>query len=39
MTTPKLKLGIPTGSLQDATIALFERAGWRIYARDRKSVV
>jgi len=27
---PKLKLGIPKGSLQDATIALFERAGWRI---------
>ena len=26
----KLKLGIPKGSLQDATIALFERAGWRI---------
>ena len=24
----KLKLGIPKGSLQDATIALFERAGW-----------
>jgi len=23
----KLKLGIPKGSLQDATIALFERAG------------
>ena len=28
----KLKLGIPKGSLQDATIALFERAGWRIFA-------
>ena len=31
----KLKLGIPKGSLQDATIALFERAGWRIYANGR----
>ncbi len=30
-----LKLGIPKGSLQDATIALFERAGWRIYANGR----
>ena len=33
--TNKLKLGIPKGSLQDATIALFERAGWRIYASGR----
>jgi ATP phosphoribosyltransferase len=33
--TPKLKLGIPKGSLQDATIALFERAGWRIAASGR----
>jgi ATP phosphoribosyltransferase len=31
----KLKLGIPKGSLQDATITLFERAGWRIYANGR----
>ena len=31
----KLKLGIPKGSLQDATIALFENAGWRIYANGR----
>jgi ATP phosphoribosyltransferase len=31
----KLKLGIPKGSLQDATIALFERAGWRIAASGR----
>ena len=30
-----LKLGIPKGSLQDATIALFERAGWRIFANGR----
>ncbi|HEX5282915.1 MAG TPA: ATP phosphoribosyltransferase [Bryocella sp.] len=31
----KLKLGIPKGSLQDATIALFGRAGWNIYASGR----
>ena len=31
----KLRLGIPKGSLQDATIALFERAGWRIFASGR----
>jgi ATP phosphoribosyltransferase len=31
----KLKLGIPKGSLQDATIALFERAGWHIFANGR----
>jgi ATP phosphoribosyltransferase len=31
----KLRLGIPKGSLQDATIALFERAGWCIFANGR----
>jgi ATP phosphoribosyltransferase len=31
----ELRLGIPKGSLQDATIALFERAGWRIFANGR----
>ena len=31
----KLRLGIPKGSLQDATIALFARAGWNIYANGR----
>jgi ATP phosphoribosyltransferase len=31
----KLKLGIPKGSLQDATIALFDNAGWHIYANGR----
>ena len=31
----KLRLGIPKGSLQDATIALFGRAGWNIYANGR----
>ncbi len=30
-----LKLGIPKGSLQDATIDLFKRAGWQIYANGR----
>jgi ATP phosphoribosyltransferase len=33
--THKLKLGIPKGSLQDATLALFARAGWNIYANGR----
>ncbi len=31
----KLKLGIPKGSLQDATVALFARAGWQILANGR----
>ncbi len=31
----KIRLGIPKGSLQDATIALFKRAGWSIYADGR----
>ena len=31
----KLKLGIPKGSLQDATIQLFARAGFAIYANPR----
>ena len=31
----KLRLGIPKGSLQDSTIALFKRAGWNIYADGR----
>ena len=31
----KLKLGIPKGSLQDATIGLFEKAGWRISVSSR----
>jgi ATP phosphoribosyltransferase len=35
MAVEKLRLGIPKGSLQDATIALFERAGWRIFADGR----
>jgi ATP phosphoribosyltransferase len=31
----RLRLGLPKGSLQDATIALFQRAGWNIYANGR----
>jgi ATP phosphoribosyltransferase len=31
----KLRLGLPKGSLQDSTIALFKRAGWNIYADGR----
>lgn len=34
MTTP-LKLGIPKGSLQAATFALFKRSGWTINVNDR----
>jgi ATP phosphoribosyltransferase len=30
-----LKLGIPKGSLQNATIALFKRSGWTINVNDR----
>ena len=26
----QLKFGIPKGSLQDATVALLEKAGWKI---------
>ena len=33
--TNKIKLGLPKGSLQDATIQLFARAGFNIYASDR----
>lgn len=31
----KLKLGIPKGSLEEATIALFKQAGWSIAPRSR----
>jgi ATP phosphoribosyltransferase len=31
----KLKLGIPKGSLQNATIALFKRSGWKININGR----
>jgi ATP phosphoribosyltransferase len=33
--TQKLKLGIPKGSLQEATIALFKRSGWNISVNAR----
>jgi len=33
--TEKLKLGIPKGSLQNATIALFKRSGWKIEMNGR----
>ena len=33
--TSKLKLGIPKGSLQNATIALFKRSGWTINVNSR----
>ena len=43
----QLNLGVPKGSLQEATINLFEKSGWRISLSsrnyfpeiDRKSVV
>jgi len=31
----QLKLGLPKGSLEDATISLFERAGWKIHKHVR----
>lgn len=31
----KLKLGLPKGSLQDATIALFEKAGFKVHVSTR----
>ena len=33
--SPRLKLGIPKGSLQNATIALFKRSGWTINVNGR----
>jgi ATP phosphoribosyltransferase len=33
--TQKLKLGIPKGSLQNSTIALFKRSGWKINVNGR----
>jgi len=34
-TNNKLKLGVPKGSLQDATIKLFEKSGWKIRLHSR----
>lgn len=36
--TPRLKLGIPKGSLEHATIDLFSRAGWKITIGTRSYV-
>ena len=33
--TPRVKLGLPKGSLQDATVQLFARAGFQIYVSSR----
>lgn len=35
MSREVLKLGVPKGSLQDSTIELFEKAGWRINVSSR----
>ncbi|MBR3663668.1 MAG: ATP phosphoribosyltransferase [Desulfovibrio sp.] len=35
MTQPLLKLAIPKGSLEETTISLFERAGWKIRRHSR----
>jgi ATP phosphoribosyltransferase len=32
---PRLKLGIPKGSLQDSSVELFARAGWRVTVNSR----
>lgn len=32
---PKLKLGLPKGSLEESTFSLFERAGWKIRKHER----
>ena len=34
-TQPIIKLGVPKGSLEEATINLFERAGWKIRKHTR----
>ena len=38
MCSNRLKLGIPKGSLQDATVDLFARAGWKIALSSRSYV-
>jgi ATP phosphoribosyltransferase len=35
MSTNKLRLGVPKGSLQDATFALFKKAGWEFKVSSR----
>ena len=34
MANPILKLGLPKGSLEDPTIDLFDRAGWKVRKQD-----
>ena len=35
MSAPALKLGIPKGSLEESTLALFAKSGWKISMRNR----
>ncbi|MCL2124053.1 MAG: ATP phosphoribosyltransferase [Desulfovibrionaceae bacterium] len=35
MSRPVIKLGVPKGSLEEATLSLFERAGWKIRKHHR----
>jgi ATP phosphoribosyltransferase len=35
MNQPLIKLGVPKGSLEEATLSLFERAGWKIRQHHR----
>jgi ATP phosphoribosyltransferase len=35
MSQPVIKLGVPKGSLEEATLGLFERAGWKIRKHHR----
>ncbi len=35
MGVDKLRLGVPKGSLEKATLDLFRRAGWNIQAKSR----
>ncbi len=34
-TSPRLKLGLPKGSLQEATVKLFDRAGFKVLISER----
>ena len=35
MSEPLLKLGLPKGSLEESTLALFAKSGWKISMRNR----
>ena len=39
MANPILKLGLPKGSLEDPTIDLFDRAGWKVRKHPRTSTI